>query len=545
MRARPGAGARPGGSALARARILRGHPMTLSVRDLTRMPHLRTRIHAGAAGADRPVAWAHSSEVPDPWQWLQPGDLLMTVGLGVPADPAAQEEWVRRLAAAGVSAVAIGEAMAAPPLSERMTAAADRCELPLLLTATEVPFIELSRAVAAANHGAEQQRLAGTARLYELMRASVAHGGGRLALLDALGAELGAELAVLSSERGTPLFAGAPPVDGAVGAAVAEAVAAWEEGAARPGIARLRAGEQTVLALPLAARMPALLVAVAADPEAPPPYSLLQHAATIVAMEVERLAGARAEQRRLGAEVLGDLLDAQIAPAAAAYALRAHGLAAPPFALVVGEAEPPGGDAAGAGVGAAGVGGAAAGAGAHHELAERGRGHLLLARDGLLRCLVDGAEEAVAAAIEVLARDHARIGVSDPFNAPEDVPSAMRQARWAIEVCRADGRAVTRYGATRASFGPRSVGDARRLADRVLGGLAAYDAEHGTELVATLDAFLRCNRSWQRAARELTVHKQTLVYRIRRVEELTGRRLDSTADVAELWMALRARETAA
>jgi purine catabolism regulator len=38
------------------------------------------------------------------------------------------------------------------------------------------------------------------------------------------------------------------------------------------------------------------------------------------------------------------------------------------------------------------------------------------------------------------------------------------------------------------------------------------------------------------------VHKQTLVYRMRRVEELTGRRLDRTEDVAELWLALRARD---
>jgi purine catabolism regulator len=36
------------------------------------------------------------------------------------------------------------------------------------------------------------------------------------------------------------------------------------------------------------------------------------------------------------------------------------------------------------------------------------------------------------------------------------------------------------------------------------------------------------------------VHRQTLVYRIERVEQLTGRQLQSTADVAELWLALQA-----
>ncbi|MHB1833417.1 MAG: helix-turn-helix domain-containing protein, partial [Solirubrobacteraceae bacterium] len=50
--------------------------------------------------------------------------------------------------------------------------------------------------------------------------------------------------------------------------------------------------------------------------------------------------------------------------------------------------------------------------------------------------------------------------------------------------------------------------------------------------------------SWQRAAKELYVHKQTLVYRMRRVEELTGRKLDDTASVAEFWLALRAMDVA-
>ena len=38
------------------------------------------------------------------------------------------------------------------------------------------------------------------------------------------------------------------------------------------------------------------------------------------------------------------------------------------------------------------------------------------------------------------------------------------------------------------------------------------------------------------------MHKQTLVYRMRRVEQLTGRDLRKTADVVQLWLALRALE---
>ena len=39
---------------------------------------------AGAGGADRLVTWAHVCDLPDPWSWVRPGDLLMTTGDGLP-----------------------------------------------------------------------------------------------------------------------------------------------------------------------------------------------------------------------------------------------------------------------------------------------------------------------------------------------------------------------------------------------------------------------------------------------------------------------------
>jgi purine catabolism regulator len=92
---------------------------------------------------------------------------------------------------------------------------------------------------------------------------------------------------------------------------------------------------------------------------------------------------------------------------------------------------------------------------------------------------------------------------------------------------------------------PRTIGEAAAVVDRILGPLLTYDREHNAELVRSLDQFLRANRSWQRAAEALFIHKQTLVYRIKRVEELTGRQLDDTGDVAQLWLALQAHDLTA
>jgi hypothetical protein len=73
----------------------------------------------------------------------------------------------------------------------------------------------------------------------------------------------------------------------------------------------------------------------------------------------------------------------------------------------------------------------------------------------------------------------------------------------------------------------------------LLAPLQDYDADHGTELVRTLRVFLDCSGSWTRAAEAMFVHVNSLRYRIRRVEELTGRDLGSLADQAALLLALR------
>ena len=74
---------------------------------------------------------------------------------------------------------------------------------------------------------------------------------------------------------------------------------------------------------------------------------------------------------------------------------------------------------------------------------------------------------------------------------------------------------------------------------RVLGPLLRYDAVHRTELVTTLDAFLRNSGSWVKAAEELHLHVNTLRYRIERVERLTGRELSRLEDRIDLFLALQ------
>ena len=82
----------------------------------------------------------------------------------------------------------------------------------------------------------------------------------------------------------------------------------------------------------------------------------------------------------------------------------------------------------------------------------------------------------------------------------------------------------------------------RAFTASLLSPLLDYDADHGTELVRTLRVFLDCSGSWTKAAEAMFVHVNSLRYRMRRVEELTGRDLGSLADQAALLLALRLAE---
>ena len=148
--------------------------MPTTVGELIGVPHLRLRLFAGSGGTDREIRWAHASELPDPSEWLEPGALVMTTGLGLPVEPEAQGAYVQRLARAGLGGLLIGEQaderIYAPELTPCLAAAADERSFPVLLMPYELPFADVARVVAEANHGEERRgylRLAAKGRMTE------------------------------------------------------------------------------------------------------------------------------------------------------------------------------------------------------------------------------------------------------------------------------------------------------------------------------------------------------------------------------------------
>ena len=76
----------------------------------------------------------------------------------------------------------------------------------------------------------------------------------------------------------------------------------------------------------------------------------------------------------------------------------------------------------------------------------------------------------------------------------------------------------------------RDVSDLREFATDVLGPLLEYERANDTDYLTTLTAYFRENNSPQRTAKRLHMHANTVAYRIRRIEEITGMTLSSYAD---------------
>lgn len=72
--------------------------------------------------------------------------------------------------------------------------------------------------------------------------------------------------------------------------------------------------------------------------------------------------------------------------------------------------------------------------------------------------------------------------------------------------------------------------DARAFAREVLGRLATDRSERTVELLRTLARYFRCDGSPQRTAKALSVHPNTVGYRLRRAEELSGLSLETYRD---------------
>jgi purine catabolism regulator len=536
----------------------------LTVRSLVQ--ELGLELAAGEEAADAPVRWVHITELPDPTPWLSGGELLLTTGIQLGGEKS-QREFVRRLAGHQLAGLGFGTGFDHDELPKALRAEAEKLGFPVFEVPYDLPFIALTERAFATLVNEQYDVLQRSIGIHKRLERLVLEERGLEEVVRALAAAIGGAVAVLDS-RGKTMASKVfrRKLSEAAVAAVREEVrtrsAEIASGAADAGEATEFAPEHPdlagrALALGVAIRgrgAPQAWLVAARDGGGLGDFErlILNQAVTVVALELMRQRAMRDTERRLAGDVLAEALTGRLSEQELATRLGPFGVGAQAAVLVFaadGDAPaPPLESELDRFLSDAGVGALVA-----------TRAHLLCAvvdcdESGDPAALAERARDALAAAGEAGQMDGAsaqatrlRAAVSRP--APVAVlRRTFHEARCALEA------SVLANGAAPRVASYRDLGafqlllslqddDALRLyCDSVLGPLEDSSGEYGDELIRSLEAFIEQNGQWERAARELFCHRHTLRYRIRRVEQLTGRDLGSARDRIEFWLALRARE---
>jgi hypothetical protein len=526
------------------------------VRDLLDVPGLGLRLLTDVTGMDRAIQHVYTTDLPDPGRYITQGDLVLTGMIWCRA-PGDADRFVRALARAGASVLGAGEALGEVPTD--VIDACGRHGVTLLAVPAETSFAavidEVGRRLSGDRATAMTRVLGRRRRLLSV----VAEGAGLDEMFRLMGREIGAECWLLT---------GTGRVVGGTGPALAQ------ELALRLAAEYVKADRLPVVTRPMAEGEERYsLFGVGGDPRITSWFLVCQgresewahelresvdELAADVLLERARLDAGRAGDRKLAEAVITRLSADASSPAEIASLMKAAEL--PPDGTYV---------VASLAVDADGrVGGPAVGVDrwrcdlAEELAAPAGRFMLAPLGDEVVVLVPAGGTSAahefadrLRATLPVFEADRTRpkvsVGVSTPAEGVAALAGAMHEAGSArrLAALRTIGSAggfisvvtsdeVASHELLLASV-PGSV--LRSFRERLLGPLVAYDEQHRAELLPTLREFLDCSGSWNACAAKMYVHVNTVRYRIRRIEELTGRDLSSLDDRVDFFLALRMR----
>lgn len=483
--------------------------MAITVRELVGVDSLGLRLVAGESGGDREIAWAHPIELADPTPYLSGGELVMTTGINIGVDAAAQHRYVARLVAADIAALAVDTGTTLIDVPDGVLAAANRAVLPVLRVPPSTPFIAITRTVIDALQADELQAVQRVVDGQEiLVRATLR--GGIPDVVDALAARLGGAVLVLGTDRSVQAIAG-PDQDRLLAALTADTSASPP----RRGAYVTADADAYVTVQNLHAAQPirGQLAVRTAAPLSNSDRLLVAHAVSLISLALEKPAGVIEAEQRLRAVTTRELLRGGIVDDGV---LRYFGFESQDDVVVALLTD---------------VGPMLS--------AREGWGRRLTATGPYLMAEMGGE---LAIVVPHAGRARLRAAGADMRPPKGGVSAAvlLRDIAVGLEQARIAGYAGGASLADYRDLGALSVILADR-SDAELRVMASPLAPLSADSVAMLEEFLRHNGHLEAVAAATGVHRHTSRHRMRRIAELLGDDLDDADTRARLWLALRAR----
>jgi purine catabolism regulator len=504
-------------------------------------------LASGGEAADNRVRWVHISELADPTPWLSGGELLLTTGIQLDS-AAEQRKFIRRLSRHGLAGIGFGTGFDHKKLPRALVDEATKAEFPLFEVPYSMPFIAITEKAFTRLVNEQYDVLRSGIAIHKRLERLVLEGRGLDEVTRTLAGAIGGAVVILDS-RGQPRASAGPrrgsavgPAAAALGEEVAERAAAGDNSPFVPRHPEL-ADRSLVLPVPAPGRgAPQAWLAAVSEAGGLADFERLiaQQTVIVVALELMRERIVRETERRLAGDVLAEALGGRLEPDELRRRLEPFGVG-DSAAVLLFELDNP----------------AAAERALESALAEAGCAALVASpastRRPLLCAVVEAGQrdpvEIATAARDALSAEYGPVRASaSRVSASDSVRRSFHEARCALEataMTNGDSAAVASWrdlGAFTLLLSLQDDDALRVYCDSLLSPIEQSEGSYGGELLRSLEAFIEQNGQWERAAREVYCHRHTLRYRIKRIEELTGRDLSRAHDRIEFWLALRARE---
>jgi purine catabolism regulator len=506
--------------------------MTVTVQDILHIPGLALSLVAGKRAAKRQIRWVHVSELPDPTPWLKGGEVLLTTGMGVGKTAAQQRAYVRRLADAGLAALGFGLGFSYSKVPKAVVDAAEEHGFPVLEVPYPVPFIAITEAVFTRLVAEQFDVLQRAVDAQHHMTRAVLEGEGVEGIARSLARSLDGWVLLLDL-HGLPLAATSRAARGRAQRIWAELQESRPDGTGY-SLTLVDQGHH-VWVQPVGAhgRVEAFLALGKPKALAQLDRIVSGHALSLFAIELSKSRAVAEAERRLRGDFFDALVSGRTTASEALRGLSRFGFGREATVQVLSLEGPDPAELAYA---------------AEDVLSRGGAAYLISPHDGGVHVLVPAGSredhEVLRKEVEQRTAGPVRAGAGSA-GPPLETARGLRESRYALQVCRLEGWDSAGFedlGTYRLLLSMAEPDALRAFADALLAPLDVYDGEQGGDLIPSLRSFLQHNSRWEAAAAELYVHRHTLRYRMRKVEELTGRDLGSSFDRMEFWLAIRARE---
>lgn len=438
------------------------------------------------------INWVAVTELEDPQRFINGGELVLTTGLRLKSAPE-QRRFVRQVQRAGAVGIGFGIGLSHDAVPPAMIAEANRWGLPMVEVPYETPFIAIGKLVADAQSADHYSKLERLIAGHQVLARALLTGGGLAELLKHLGSMLRTDIAL--SQFTAQLYNSSkdhPSAD------------TW---ASYP----IPTGRRD--ACTLWVRQPF------------EDSGIIGYAQNLISVELNNMVKQRQAERALCGQVLEDVIHGALETSEAQRRLVGVGLNSTRKNVVL-----------------------LAVSAAHHKAlvstsvpqplenavaAVVGKDLVVVINDdggtapALARKLSDHLAEAGI---------HATIGIGGAYTKPNGLRWSYFEARDAAS----HGLPVNepeRLSLTSLLLASEDV-PLSDMANESLNPLRAFDSAHGAELMTTLESYLNNNGSVAAVAEALTLHRNTVRYRLAQITELTGYDPSVTADRVQLWLAL-------